>query len=405
MPPLFFSGCKFFCGSTLCYQAQLCTALAHILYAIVPVTTDDVPTESGMLLTSMEFAEPELDCITTQARRENTWVLQVKGNIGHCFQIVPNVAAFGESLRWRRYCSWDRSWPKKPVPGRRNTRRIHMGIRSNVRPATRPLPAEAICDLTGDVSQLCRSCHDGRLAGAEGHPADLAPSPTIAKRIPSDLPLEKGLLTCLSCHDVASRCKAGQTAALPNRNFLRGTQAGTPLSFCFRCHIQEKYRPFNAHDQLEAGKVKTDICVWCHLSAPDVRSPPREDASYALRSKSHAVCSNCHPVGKGHPTSGSHMYSTPSSEMMWYMSAYEMQFQMRLPFEQLLKYVRAAKRAPRTIPLDENGGITCYSCHNPHEKELLPSWNPRSVGAESKHALSGRLRARGGNVCIVCHKE
>ena len=257
----------------------------------------------------------------------------------------------------------------------------------------------------GDVSQLCRSCHDGRLAGVEGHPADLAPSPAIAKRIPSDLPIEKGLLTCLSCHDVASRCKAGQTAALPNRNFLRGTQAGTPLSFCFRCHIQEKYRPFNAHDQLEAGKVKTDICVWCHLSAPDVRSPPREDASYALRSKSHAVCSNCHPVGKGHPTSGSHMYSTPSSEMMWYMSAYEMQFQMRLPFEQLLKYVRAAKRAPRTIPLDENGGITCYSCHNPHEKDLLPSWNLRSVGAESKHALSGRLRARGGNVCIVCHKE
>ena len=91
--------------------------------------------------------------------------------------------------------------------------------------------------------------------------------------------------------------------------------------------------------------------------------------------------------------------------MMWYMSAYEMQLQMRLPFEQLLKYVRAAKRAPRTIPLDENGGITCYSCHNPHENGLLPSWNPRSVGAESKHALSSRLRARGGNVCIVCHKE
>ena len=149
MPPTFFSGCKFFCGSTLCYQARLCSALAHILYAIVPATTDDVPTESGTSLTSMEFAELELDCITTQTKKENAWVLQVKGNMGHRFQIVPNVAAFGKSLRWRWYCSWDRSWPKKPAPGRRNTRRIHMGIRNNVRPATRPLPAEAICDLTG----------------------------------------------------------------------------------------------------------------------------------------------------------------------------------------------------------------------------------------------------------------
>jgi len=168
MTPPFFSGCKFFCGSTLCYQARLCTALAHILYAIVPVTTDDVPTESGTLLRSTEFAERELDCITTQARRENTWVLQVKGNIGHCFQIIPNVAAFGKSPRWRRYCSWDRSWPKKPVPGMRSIRRTRMGIRSNARPATRPLPAQAICDLTG----MSRSCADRVTMG--GSPAPRA---------------------------------------------------------------------------------------------------------------------------------------------------------------------------------------------------------------------------------------
>ncbi len=257
----------------------------------------------------------------------------------------------------------------------------------------------------GNVSQLCQSCHDGRLAAREVHPVDLAPSAAIAQEIPSDFPLKDGMLTCLSCHDISWDCKTGQPAAVTNRNLLRGTRVSHPLEFCFRCHEQENYRSFNAHDQLEAGKAKTDTCVWCHVRVPDVGSRLEEGASYALRSKSFGVCSNCHRVAKDHPTGDSHMSATPSAKMMWYMSAYEIQPQMLLPFEQLLEYVRAAKRAPRSIPLDENGRITCYSCHNPHEKGLLPNWNPRSVGAEPKQAANHRLRAREGIACRACHEK
>jgi hypothetical protein len=99
------------------------------------------------------------------------------------------------------------------------------------------------------------------------------------------------------------------------------------------------------------------------------------------------------------------MYAIPTKKMMWHMSAYEMQHQMRLPFKQLLEYVRAANRVPRSIPLDENGRITCYSCHNPHEKGLLPNRNPRSVGAESRKAANHRLRAGEGTACRVCHEK
>ena len=257
----------------------------------------------------------------------------------------------------------------------------------------------------GNVSQLCRSCHDGRRAAGEAHPVNLVPSAAISRRIPSDFPLEGGMLTCLSCHDVTWHCKPGGPTAAPGRDFLRGPRVSRPLAFCFRCHAREDYRPFNAHDQLEAGKVKTDTCIWCHINIPDVSSHLQEGASYALRSESFGVCNNCHPVTKGHPTGDPHMYATPSADMMWHMSAYELQSQMHLPFKQLLGYVQAARRAPRSIPLDENGRITCYSCHNPHEKGLLPNWNLRSVGAEPRQATNHRLRAHEGIACRACHEK
>jgi hypothetical protein len=87
------------------------------------------------------------------------------------------------------------------------------------------------------------------------------------------------------------------------------------------------------------------------------------------------------------------------------MSAREMQTKMRMPFPQLLAHARAIKRIPRSIPLDEAGRITCYSCHNPHEKGLLPEANPRSIGADAKQAANHRLRVREGKLCVACHQK
>jgi len=99
------------------------------------------------------------------------------------------------------------------------------------------------------------------------------------------------------------------------------------------------------------------------------------------------------------------MGARPTKEMVWNMSAYEMQSTMRLSFEQLLKFARAMDRAPRSMPLDSRGRITCFTCHNPHEKGLLPARNPRSVGAEPKKAINHRIRAHKGNICVACHEK
>jgi len=258
--------------------------------------------------------------------------------------------------------------------------------------------------FNGDVSQLCQSCHDGRLAAREVHAVNLTPSPAMAQRIPADLPLEGGVLTCLTCHDVAGDCSGKPPAQPSDPSFLRGAGKSDHLTFCFRCHRPEEYRPFNPHDQLEAGKPKSDACVWCHMGVPQIDSQPVEAASYELRAVSARLCKNCHAVAETHPVV-SHMGAVPSMEMKWYMSAREVEPKMRLPIERLVEYARAARREPRSIPLEQDGRVTCHSCHNPHEKGLLPEENPRSVGAEPKQAANHRLRVRKGKLCTICHQK
>lgn len=257
-----------------------------------------------------------------------------------------------------------------------------------------------------DIPQLCQSCHDGRHASREVHPVNIVPSVAIAMKVPSDFPLDNGKLTCSTCHDITWRCSTNQSSDMSGISFLRGAPTSGPVDFCFNCHTQQSYRPFNVHDQLESGRQKTDTCLWCHINVPDDVSDIKKATSYGLRDRAIELCRNCHSVPIGHPTGDQHMGSKPSADMMSYMSAYEIRHKMNLPLKQLLEYVQAAKRDPRSVPLDENGSVTCYSCHNPHEKGLLPNWNPRSVGAEPKKAKNHRLRIHEGDIsCRGCHQK
>ena len=258
----------------------------------------------------------------------------------------------------------------------------------------------------GNISQLCGSCHDGRHAKREAHPVGLVPSSTIQKRISSDFPLDHGRLTCLTCHDVVPDCTTRQPATISRRYFLRGEPVFDPLTFCFDCHIRQDYQPFNVHDQLDSGQIKKDTCLWCHVNVPDSGSDLTKLTFRKLRSSGPELCSNCHSVPAGHPAGNPHMQTTPPTQMQWYMSAYEMEPGMHLPFNQLLEYVQAANRVPQSFPMDEQGRITCWSCHNPHEKGLLPVWNPRSFGAEPQKATNHRLRAHAGDLaCRACHQK
>jgi hypothetical protein len=257
----------------------------------------------------------------------------------------------------------------------------------------------------GNVSRLCQSCHEGRRAKREVHPVDVAPSEAIRRQMPSDFPLADGKMTCLTCHDLAWGCTMESPAGMLNRCSLRGNRVANPLAFCLGCHAKASYSSFNVHDQLEAGKPKADACRWCHISVPDTNSPGDAQAPHGLRDPSGGMCRNCHRMMEDHPTGSPHVGTAPSSEMVWRMSAYEMQSTMRLPFARLLEYARVARRSPRSMPLNENGRIACYTCHNPHETGLMSLRNPASVGSEPKHAANHRLRIHEGKICVACHPK
>ena len=225
----------------------------------------------------------------------------------------------------------------------------------------------------------------------------MSPAGATGQKMPADFPLEDGRLGCLTCHDVLPGCRAESSVS------LRGGPAAGPIRFCFRCHAEEDYRRFNVHDQLEDGKIKPDTCRGCHAAVPDVRFEGEELST--LRRKSSEVCRSCHAATRNHPSGGTHMGATLAPEMMWHLSAYEMQSTMRLSFPQLLKYARSTQRVPRSMPLDDRGRITCFTCHNPHEQGLWPAGNLHAVGAEPKRATNHRLRARQGKVCVACHEK
>jgi len=234
---------------------------------------------------------------------------------------------------------------------------------------------------------------------------DVIPTDATRQRIPSDFPLEEGKVGCSTCHDVTWGCGVEPSASRSVPSRLRGGQMTNPMMFCFRCHAEERYNAFNAHDQLDAEGIKADTCLWCHASVPDVHLRLEGATSQVLRRQSFAVCRSCHRVARHHPAGGMHMEVAPTAEMKWHMSAYEMQATMRLSFPQLLKYAQATKREPRAMPLDDQGRITCITCHNPHEKGVLPARNPRAVGAEPKLAVNHRLRALDSNMCVACHEK
>jgi len=68
----------------------------------------------------------------------------------------------------------------------------------------------------GDYGQLCR-CH-GVANNIYIHPMNIVPTPEKKDRMPADFPLERGMVTCLTCHDIYLQCQT----RLFNRNSLRG---------------------------------------------------------------------------------------------------------------------------------------------------------------------------------------
>ncbi|UCD77932.1 MAG: hypothetical protein JSW26_21355 [Desulfobacterales bacterium] len=224
--------------------------------------------------------------------------------------------------------------------------------------------------FNGDFNKLC-NCHapDNYV-----HPVDIEPSQEIKANIPPALPLQNGKITCLTCHDIYWQCQKRRV----DKNSLRGKPSPKRSDFCYKCHDKANYRMLDIHSQLNAsGEIIVEKCLYCHSDKPDETRARYENVKFIGDLK--LMCQRCHAIRGNHAGNVNHLIK-PSAAALARMQAMEKKFGI-------------------ILPLDENGQLTCITCHNPHDKGVIRAESPAAKGAGSKY----RQRLP-GSLCIECHQ-
>jgi len=222
----------------------------------------------------------------------------------------------------------------------------------------------------GNYNLLCK-CHDPR---NYVHPVDLAPSAALSARMPRELPLENNKVTCLTCHDIHRQCSRRRIET----NSVRDAPYPNRQAFCYRCHEPEDYKAFNPHIQKTvSGELMDQTCLYCHVTKPDARTDTYASLKYV--GDLVTVCQRCHRIEGKHAGNFDHMVK-PSAKILAVMKKMEVDFGI-------------------ILPLDAEGKLTCITCHNPHDKGIIPATRPsaKGAGAKYRHRLPERL-------CIECHQ-
>ncbi len=232
-----------------------------------------------------------------------------------------------------------------------------------------------------NYTQLCK-CH-GYEPGSYIHPVEITPSEDKKSKIPEDLPLSNGMIVCSTCHDMYLQCQEDKETEALNKRFLRGAPYMRRTALCFRCHDEKKYAMLDPHNQIsESGEINEDKCLYCHSELPDAKLAAYKDVK--LIGKLEVLCFRCHyKQSKLHPINANHL---------------------RIPSDAIAaNMVESEEKLGVILPLDNEGKVTCPTCHNPHEKGVLPIEKASAQGASEKYRL--RLAAQNLQICVACHKD
>ncbi len=231
-----------------------------------------------------------------------------------------------------------------------------------------------------DFNRLCQRCHDDRFARADIHPVGIKPR---LVKVPRDMPLQKGVLTCETCHNALYQCFLSKEVYKQNPLFLR--RSGLPrYKFCFLCHELKAYQRLNPHEhQIDKnGRLNQKRCLICHSSLPDVEHIKGAAKVHFTVKDPDECCRGCHPgYDKYHPAGYTHVGVRPSPKIM--------------------KAIKTSiQRLGVEVPLFQ-GRIICASCHNPHEEGVI-KFKAAATGSTRVNKL--RLPAT-MEMCVACHAD
>ncbi|MFQ5735610.1 MAG: hypothetical protein ACE5GY_01960 [Thermodesulfobacteriota bacterium] len=150
----------------------------------------------------------------------------------------------------------------------------------------------------------------------------------------------------------------------------------------------------NPHEQIDdEGMVLWRSCLVCHTEVPDLKKKNTiKDVKVRYSDENYnKICRSCHTVRK-HP--GSEGISAT-------MASIVAPDHLVVPPKKIYMNIRLTKKEiPMMMPLDpETGKIICSTCHNPHERGLLPG------RADWGGDYLVRLRSAGLEMCQYCHRK
>lgn len=152
------------------------------------------------------------------------------------------------------------------------------------------------------------------------------------------------------------------------RKTVKKLQSGASLrkkDMCSKCHNKNGYKIFDPHTQItEDGDMLKEKCLYCHPDKPDEKNATfakGKDIKFVKNLKE--LCMGCHSkeYDQAHPVNAKHV-GKPSDEMITMMKDSERQFGI-------------------ILPLNYEGEIMCATCHNPHERGVIPGDKSAAKGA------------------------
>ncbi len=204
--------------------------------------------------------------------------------------------------------------------------------------------------------------HAGAMAAEEEytlppmhHPVAIAipDSMQVAEGLPLD---ENGEMVCDTCHGIENLKEiAPDEVDIDDPAFLNLGPYPTLTDFCYRCHEKTGHERYNLHQMLdEKGELDERGCVYCHEETTDPRQADQAD-ELTFRLPKAKLCYGCH-LKTPHLNSLSHQVE---------------------PDERIREVMRRTEREQGIrLPLDDEGRVTCITCHSPHQAGVIDPDRP-----------------------------
>jgi len=200
--------------------------------------------------------------------------------------------------------------------------------------------------------------------------------------------------------------------ARPLKRFMVGLSPLAPtrkIDLCFKCHDKESsFRICDPHTQLDKERnIIREKCIYCHREKPDEKSAnfsihPRE---ITFNRDPDILCMGCHSrqYYVAHPMNANHILK-PSVNMLSMMKETEAEFNI-------------------VLPLSYDGKIMCATCHNPHQRGVIPNEKEAAGGASEKFRIRlpeeadmaaaiktddkymTRVSSFENRICLACHRD